>query len=38
VASNGTVWSVPVPYTCSNQDIKLENGKYVPVPYPSGIK
>jgi ABC-type branched-subunit amino acid transport system substrate-binding protein len=37
VASNGTVWTVPVPYTCSTQDLKLVNGKYVPVPYPSGI-
>jgi ABC-type branched-subunit amino acid transport system substrate-binding protein len=37
VQSNGTAWSVAVPYGCTGSDIKLVNGTYVPVPYPSGI-
>ncbi len=38
VYSNGTKWTVAVPYSCAGYDLKLENGKYVQVPYPSGIK
>jgi ABC-type branched-subunit amino acid transport system substrate-binding protein len=37
VFSNGTKWTIAVPYQCFGQDYKLENGKYVPVPYPSGV-
>jgi Periplasmic binding protein len=38
VYSNGTKWTVSVPYSCASYDLKQENGKYVQVPYPSGIK
>ena len=38
VYSNGTKWTVAVPYSCAGYNLKLENGKYVQVPYPSGIK
>jgi branched-chain amino acid transport system substrate-binding protein len=37
VYSNGTAWSQAVPYVCGTTDLKNENGKYVSVPYPSGI-
>jgi ABC-type branched-subunit amino acid transport system substrate-binding protein len=35
--SNGTKWTIAVPYQCFGQDYKLQNGKYVPVPYPGGV-
>jgi hypothetical protein len=37
VYSNGTTWTVAVPYACYGNDFKLENGKWVPIPYPSGV-
>ena len=35
--SNGTKWSVSVPYQCFGVEYKKVNGKYTPVPYPSGV-
>ena len=32
--SNGVKWTLPAPYECFGQNLKLENGKYVEVPYP----
>ncbi len=37
VYSNGTQWSVAVAYACYGNDFKKVSGKWVPVPYPSGI-
>jgi ABC-type branched-subunit amino acid transport system substrate-binding protein len=35
--SNGTTWTVSVPYQCFGVEYKKVNGKYTPVPYPSGV-
>jgi branched-chain amino acid transport system substrate-binding protein len=37
VYSDGTKWTVSVPYSCAAYDLKKENGTYVEVPYPRGI-
>jgi ABC-type branched-subunit amino acid transport system substrate-binding protein len=37
VGSDGTKWSVAVPYTCFNQSLKKEGSNWVPVPYPGGV-
>jgi Periplasmic binding protein len=37
VYSNGVSWSVAVPYACYGNDFKKVGGKWVPVPYPSGV-
>jgi branched-chain amino acid transport system substrate-binding protein len=34
VYSNGVKWSISAPYQCYGQNLKLENGQYVKVPYP----
>jgi hypothetical protein len=34
VYSNGVKWTIAAPYKCYGQNLKLENGKYVLVPYP----
>jgi ABC-type branched-subunit amino acid transport system substrate-binding protein len=36
--SNGTAFEVSVPYTCYPTALKKVGGKYVTVPYPSGVK
>jgi ABC-type branched-subunit amino acid transport system substrate-binding protein len=38
VYSNGATWSLSVPYKCFGYDITQQNGQWVKVPYPSGVK
>jgi ABC-type branched-subunit amino acid transport system substrate-binding protein len=37
VYSDGTKFTISVPYACYGKDLKKEGNTYVPVPYPSGI-
>jgi hypothetical protein len=37
VTSNGTKWTIAVPYACSTVVLKKQGSRYVSVPYPSGV-
>jgi hypothetical protein len=37
VTSNGTSWSISVPFTCYPTSLKKQGNGFVTVPYPSGI-
>ena len=34
VYSNGVKWTIAAPYACGTTNLKLENGKYVTIPWP----
>ena len=34
VTSNGVKWTIAAPYACGTTNLKLENGKYVTIPWP----
>jgi hypothetical protein len=38
VHSDGTKWTVAVPYTCASTEVYNNAGQYSLVPYPSGVK
>src|SRR5262249_44973449 len=37
VYSDGTKWTIAVPYACYGKALKKQGNQYVPVPYPSGV-